>query len=106
MKTQKEQIGAATHALAIPLNHPEYWTSLHRYAIYLVIDGKNEELWPSDSHLGKKSLELLPYQTFSLKGRTRAYHFCLTEYGTDHRFLLERMLRESGDNPLLRLNIA
>ena len=72
--TQKEQLEKATKAYIFEL-------SSTRFSVYLLIDGELRVLWPSDSHNGKKSKELLPGQIYSTCEKYPAFHFHLTGCG-------------------------
>lgn len=74
MLTQKEQLEKATKAYIFELSNT-------RFSVYLLIDGELRVLWPSDSHNGKKSKELLPGQIYSVNQRYPAFHFHLTGCG-------------------------
>ena len=78
MKTQQEQLKEAKFAYLVPLNVA--WT---RWAVYLDDqDGKGlRPFWPSDSHEGKKSKELIPGQIYSKAEHYCAFHFHLTGCG-------------------------
>ena len=68
MLTQKEQLEKATMAYIFELSDT-------RFSVYLLIDGELRVLWPSDSHNGKKSNELLPGQIYSTANKYPAFHF-------------------------------
>ena len=76
--TQKEQIKNAKRAYLFQLSDGN---SVSRYAIYLDDGNGLKILWPSDSHEGKKSTQLLPSPVFSNSQKYPAYHFILKGYG-------------------------
>lgn len=55
--TQAEKLNRAIAAYILPLNKSDY-------TVYLADTAGLDNLWPSDSHLGKASAELLPYQVY------------------------------------------
>jgi hypothetical protein len=61
--TQKQKLNAAIAAYILPLNKSDY-------TVYLAGPGGLDNLWPSDSHLGAKSAELLDYQVYNAKKDT------------------------------------
>lgn len=79
--TQQEQIKQATHAYLTELNKLRDAMHTLRIEVNLIIDGELVRLWPSDSHLGKKSAELLPDQVYSTRRQYPAYHFALSGCG-------------------------
>jgi hypothetical protein len=79
--TQKEQIQKATHAYLLELNKLRDAMNTLRIEVKLIIDGELVRLWPSDSHLGKKSKELLPDQVYSTRKQYPAFHFALSGCG-------------------------
>ena len=75
MKTQIEQVKESKNAYLITLNDPRDGMSTLRFAVYLDNGKGLEVLWPSDSHEGKKSKELIHGQVFSENRRYPAFHF-------------------------------
>ena len=55
--TQSQKLNRAIAAYILPLNKSDY-------QVYTCGPAGLDNLWPSDSHLGKKSAELLPYQVY------------------------------------------
>ena len=74
MKTQIENIKEAKKAYILELSES-------RFAVYLLINDELVSLWPSDSHNGKKSKELLPYQIYSKNRNYPAFHFYINGGG-------------------------
>lgn len=66
--TQQQKIQAAKRAYIFTL-------SSTRYTVYLDDGNGLDNLWPSDSHLGKKSQELLTLQVYSEANNYSAFHF-------------------------------
>ena len=56
--TQAQKLNAAVAAYILPLNKSDY-------TVYLAGPSGLDNLWPSDSHLGKKSAELLDHQVYN-----------------------------------------
>lgn len=82
MRTQKEQLTGARRAYIIELtNNPN--SGVDRFAVYLEpLSGEPlAVLWPSDTHEGAKSKELLHCQVYSKQKQYPAYHFCLKGWG-------------------------
>jgi hypothetical protein len=81
METQKEQIKKAKRAYLMTLNDPRDGMSALRFAVYLDAGSGLDILWPSDSHEGKKSKELLHRQVYTEKRKYPAFHFSLSGCG-------------------------
>ena len=73
--TQQEKIKQAKRAYLITLNTPKDGMGTLRFAVYLDASEGLEVLWPSDSHDGKKSKELLHGQVYSILKQYPAFHF-------------------------------
>lgn len=81
MKTQRERILEARRAYLITLNNPRDGMSALRFAVYLDAGKGLDVLWPSDSHLGKRSKELLHGQVYTENRRYPAFHFSFSGCG-------------------------
>ena len=58
--TQQQKLNAAVAAYILPLNKSDYTVYLAGPASFAGLDN----LWPSDSHAGAESTELLPHQVY------------------------------------------
>lgn len=85
--TQREQIATAKRAYI-------YALSKTRYTVYLDDGTGLDNLWPSDSHLGKKSQELLTLQIFSEADNYPAYHFRDNNPSSTVRQYIKQTLQE------------
>jgi len=91
--TQEEQIRAAEKAYIIRIGRYNRNSMTDRFAVYLDAGAGLTVLWPSDSHNGKKSAELLPGQCYSNRENLPAFHFRLGGCGYSKYDEVRRELR-------------
>ena len=87
MKTQSENIREAKKAYILELSES-------RFSVYLLIKDELIALWPSDSHNGKKSKELLAYQIYSKNRNYPAFHFYINGGGFSKTYEIKAELNK------------
>jgi hypothetical protein len=92
-QTQKEQLQNAKRAYIMALNDPKDAMSTQRFSVYLDNGNGLDILWPSDSHEGKKSKELLGHQIYTTNRKYPAYHWALSGCGYSKTNEIKRELQ-------------
>jgi len=90
-QTQQEQVKQAKRAYIVRIGGGNT-----RFGVYLDAGEGLHILWPSDSHEGKKSKELLPHQVYSQTNANDVprFHFRLTGWGYSKKDEIRAALRE------------
>ena len=101
--TQQEQVKNAKRAYLMRLNSPKDGMSALRFAVYLDSGNGLKCLWPSDSHVGKKSKELLHNQVYTDKRNYPAFHFALSGCGYSKSDTIRQTL--NAINPELKVEV-
>ena len=87
MKTQIENIKEAKKAYILEL-------SKSRFSVYLLINEQLVVLWPSDSHKGGRTEELLPCQIYSKNENYPAFHFYINGGGFSKTYEIKAELNK------------